>query len=153
MKIPVVKTIQTDAKFATDIVGSMEIDDTVSRQMVAAFLSGQKCMLDAVILVSGGVGILKHLAIRIEGAPVEPKRESPKIALTIEPIGCEPRLKVGDVVKAEGSVGVVVGSRSCEGTVNQYEILFRDDCLKFAGWKITEIDEVVSLGPFHEKES
>lgn len=149
MKIPVVKTIQTDAKFAIDIVGSMEIDDTVSRHMVAAFLSGQKCMLDAVILVSGGVGILKQLAIRIEGVPAEPKREPPKVSLCIEPIGCEPRLKVGDVVKVDGFTGVVTGSKSCDETVNQYEIVLPGSGLKFAGWKITEIDEVVSLGPFH----
>lgn len=87
-------------------------------------------------------------------------------SLEPEARGAAPRLLPGDVVRVGKHIGVVVKVSFCgwqwddvpplehNGTIPSYAVQFRSEAkLKHAWWWITELDEVVSLGPFHEKES
>lgn len=144
MKIPVTREL------GTEIVGYLEVDDATCRGMLTAFVSGIGCSLGARIHVQSPESKLMEVSIGL-GDLREENSEPPKIALTIEPVGCDPRLKVGDVVKVDQGLGVIVNSYRGAQHVPSYDIRFDDITLKFSGWKITEIDEVVSLGPFHER--
>jgi hypothetical protein len=150
MKIPLVNKIKFDGYCSSDIVGSLDVTEDVGQAIAAAYRSGQIVSLDGVVCFRGSTVSMMHLAIRIEGTRAESKLGPPKIAMTIEPIGCEPRLKVGDVVKVDDTIGVVIHAFMHPNSPPNYDIAFGKQVgLKRTGWKITEIDEVVSLGPFH----
>jgi len=55
-------------------------------------------------------------------------------------------------VKVDEIIGVVIHAYAHPSAQPNYDIAFVEKVgLKCTGWKITELDEVVSLGPFHEK--
>lgn len=147
MRIPVTREL------GTEVVGYLEVDDATCRGMLTAFVSGIGCSLGARIHIQSPESKLMEIAIKIgDLSKDEPKPEPPKMALTIEPIGGEPRLKIGDVVKVDEIIGVVSHAYAHPGAQPNYDIAFVEKVgLKCTGWKITEIDEVVSLGPFHGK--
>lgn len=79
--------------------------------------------------------------------------------------GGVPSLRPGDVVKVSGHIGVIVKAETTvrgggyqwdrpelpgEGNMPGYAIQFRTNtALRHAWWEQSEIDEVISLGPFH----